>query len=474
MILGELFNFRILVIELVDAEILNTTLTVIGGGPGGYSAALRGAQLGADVVLIEKEKLGGICLNIGCIPSKLLLYTTGILKQVDNAVKAGTIRGTSHLDIKHLLNHKNSLINDMVTELEKLLKRNGIKVVYGHGRLSSVGIVEVDRKKRPLKINSNAIIIATGSSPSIPSIPGVLYADTTEYIPNIKRVPTSIVIIGGGPEGVEFANIFRDMGTDVTLVEAKDHLLPLEDDDVGKVLENILCESGVNVFLKTIVSGISESDGVKTVSIQQNGNKKKLVTEVVVVAMGRKPNIKNIGLDALSISTSNGLIQVDQNMATSIKGIFAVGDVVGGGLAHVASIQGTVATENALGLDTVYDGLAIPRCIYSHPQVATVGLNEKMAKSKGFDVIIGKSKMNKNIKSLIIGETQGFAKILVEFKSKKVLGVQIIGECASEVISEATLAIKLGATAKDISDIVHPYPTFSEALSEAAREIKLK
>jgi dihydrolipoamide dehydrogenase len=473
MTLKELFNFRILVIKIVDAEILNTTLTVIGGGPGGYSAALRGAQIGADVILIEKEKLGGICLNIGCIPSKLFLYTTGILKQVDNAVKAGTVRGISHLDIKHLLNHKNSLINDMVTELEKLLKRNRIKVVYGHGRLSSVGIVEVDRKKRPLKINSKAIIVATGSSPSIPSIPGLLHADTTDYLTDIKRVPTSIVIIGGGPEGVEFATIFRDMGTDVTVVEAMDHLLPFEDEEVGKVLEKVLRESGVNVFVKAIVLEISESDGVKTVSIQQNEDKKKLATEIVVVAMGRKPNIENIGLDALSISTSNGLIQVDQNMATNIKGIFAVGDVVGGGLAHVASTQGTVAAENALGLDTVYDDLVIPRCIYSRPQVATVGLNEKTAKSKGFDVRIGKSKMNKNIKSLIIGETQGFAKILVESKSEKVLGVQIIGEYASEVISEAALAIKLGATAKDISDIIHPYPTFSEALSEAAREIEI-
>jgi len=458
---------------LVDAEILNTTLTVIGGGPGGYSAALRGAQLGADVILIEKEKLGGICLNNGCVPSKLLLYATGILQQVHNAVKVGTLIGEARLDMNCLLTHKNRLISDMIAELETLFKRNGVQVVYGNGQLSSVGIVELDRKKGPLKIKSNAIIIATGSSPSIPSIPGVIHADTTEQLPDLKRVPNSVVIIGGGPEGIEFATIFRDMGTNVTVVEATDHLLPLEDEDVSKVLEKVLCESGVNVFVKTIVSEISESDGIRTVSIQQNEDKKKLSADVVVLAMGRKPNIENIGLDALSVSTTKGLIQVDQHMATNINGIFAVGDVVGGGFAHVASTQGAVAAENAFGLDTVYDGHAIPRCIYSRPQVAVVGLSEKTARSKGFDVKIGKSKMNKNVKSLLIGETQGFAKILVESTSKKVLGVHIVGEHASEVISEASLAIRLGATADDIGGIIHPYPTFSEALSEAAREIEM-
>jgi len=461
------------VIELVDTEILNTTLTVIGGGPGGYSAALRGAQFGADVILIEKEKLGGICLNIGCIPSKLFLHTTGILQYMHNAVKIGTLIGETRLDWNCLLTQKNRLINDMIIELEKLLERNGVQVVHGHGRLSSVGIVEVDGKKGPLKINSSAIIIATGSSPYIPSIQGVIHAVTPEHLPDLNRVPASMVIIGGGPEGVEFATIFRDMGIDVTLVEETDHLLPIEDEDVSRVLEKVLSESGVNVFVKTIVSGISESDGVRTVSIQQNEDKKKLETNVVVLAMGRKPNIENIGLESLSVTTKNGLIQVDPHMATNIKGIFAVGDVVGGGLAHVASTQGTVATENALGLDSLYDELAIPRCIYSRPQVAAVGLNEKTARSKGFDVRIGKSKMNKNVKALIIGETQGFTKIIVESISRKVLGVNIVGAHASEIISEASLAIRLGATVDDIAGTIHPYPTFSEALTDAARDIEI-
>jgi len=189
--------------------------------------------------------------------------------------------------------------------------------------------------------------------------------------------------------------------------------------------------------------------------------------------MGRKPNIENIGFEGLSVSTKNGLIQVDQHMTTNIKGIFAVGDVVGGGFAHVASTQGSVAAENALGLDSVYDGIVIPRCIYSRPQVAAVGLNEKTARSNGFDIKIGKSKMNKNVKALLIGETQGFTKILVESRSRKILGVHIVGENVSEVISEASLAIRLGATADDIASTVHPFPTFSEALTEAAREIEI-
>ena len=465
--------FEILVIELVEAEILNASLTVIGGGPGGYSAALRGVQLGSDVILIEKEKLGGNCLNIGCIPSKLLLHTTGILQHVHNAVKTGTLIGNVQLDWNGLLTQKNDLINDMITELEKLLLRNGVKVVHGHGRLSSVGIVEVDRKKGPLEINSNAIIIATGSRPSIPLIHGAMHAVTTTNLPDLSRVPASMVIIGGGPEGVEFATIFHDMGIDVTVLEETDHLLPIEDEDVSRILEKVLRESGVNVFVKTKVSGISESDGVKTVSIQQNEVKNKLKANVVVLAMGRKSNIENIGLEALSVATKNGLIQVDRHMATNIKGIFAVGDVTGGGLAHVASNQGTVAAENAFGLGSVYEGLTIPRCLYSRPQVAAVGLNEKTAKSKGFDVKIGKSKMNKNVKALLIGETQGFTKIVVESISRKILGVNIVGEHASEIISEASLAIRLGATVDYIAGTVHPYPTFSEALTEAAQDAEI-
>ncbi|MFQ6135456.1 MAG: dihydrolipoyl dehydrogenase family protein, partial [Nitrososphaerales archaeon] len=260
----------------------------------------------------------------------------------------------------------------------------------------------------------------------------------------------------------------REMGAEVTVVEVMDALLPLEDHDLGAHLEEVLRESGVEVMVKTAVLDISERGGVKTVSTRGGEGEERLEADMVVVAMGRSPNSENLGLEDLSIAVRDGWIVVDEHMATNVKGVYAVGDVVGGGLAHVASAQGLVAAENALGSKSIYDGRVVPRCIYTRPQVAAVGLTEKAAREEGLKLKIGRSYMSGNAKASVIGETTGFAKILAEASTGRVLGVHLMGEYASEVISEASLAMRLDATVGDIASTIHPYPTVSEVLREAA------
>ncbi len=449
---------------------MKVDLAVIGGGPGGYTAAIKGAQLGGDVILVEEEKLGGVCVNVGCIPSKVLLNSTAILSQVRGADVFGVKVREASLDLNGLMARKKAVIDGLVEEIEALLKKHGVRLVSGRGRLTSPRTVEVEGQERRFKVESRAVIIAMGSRPTVPSIPGVEYAVTTAYLPEITEVPGRVVFIGGGPEGVEFGTVLRDMGAEVTVVEVLDTLLPLEDQDIGVLLEEILSASGVEVKVKTTVQSISESGGVKTVSIQGAAGEERLEADLVVVAMGRSPNSENLGLEDFSVAVEDGWIVVDEHMATNVKDVYAVGDVVGGGLAHVASAQGAVAAENALGSESIYDGRVVPRCIYTRPQVAAVGLTEKAARAQGHNLKIRRSDMNKNAKASVVGETKGFVKILADASNGRILGVHIIGENASEVISEASLAMRLDAKVGDIASTVHPYPTVSDALREAAQD----
>jgi dihydrolipoamide dehydrogenase len=330
--------------------------------------------------------------------------------------------------------------------------------------------VEVEGQERRFKVESRAVILATGSRPAVPSIPGVEYVVTTAYLSEITEVPGRVVFIGGGPEGVEFGTVLRDMGAEVTVVEVLDTLMPLEDQDIGVFLAEILSASGVEVKVKTTVQSISESGEVKTVSIQGAAGEERLEADLVVVAMGRSLNSENLGLEDFSVAVEDGWIVVDDHMATNVKGVYAVGDVVGGGLVHVASAQGAVAAENALGSESIYDGRVVPRCIYTRPQVAAVGLTEKAARAEGFYLKIGRSDMKKNAKASVVDETKGFVKILADASNGRILGVHIIGENASEIISEASLAMRLDATVGDIASTIHLYPTVSDALREAARD----
>jgi len=448
---------------------LNADLAIIGGGPGGCSAAIRGAQLGGKVVLIEASKLGGVCLNTGCIPSKVLLNSARLVGQIRQAEKFGIQVGEPIPNIEQIMARKQVIVKKIVEDLTNLLDRSGVTIISGRGRIVSPKHIEVDQAEGHLQINCAATIIATGSRPASLPVNGVELAVTTERLVNLEELPQRIIMLGGGPEGVEFSTALNELGVKVTVVEMMETLLPTEDHEVGRYLERILTELGVGVRVATTALSISKKNSVKTVSIQGPKGRELLKADLVVLATGRRPNTKNLGLESLSVASQDGWITVDERMATNVKGLYAVGDVAGGGLAHVASEQGAVAAENAMGRASTFDERVIPRCLYTRPEIAAVGLTEEEARNQGLDFKIGRLKMGENDRSSILGEESGFAKVLVDVVTKRILGVYLVGACASEIISEAALAMQLNATVDDVARTIHPYPTVSNALRMAAR-----
>ncbi len=455
---------------MAPVERRKVDITVIGGGPAGYSAALRGAQLGAEVLLIEEKKLGGVCVNSACIPSKLLLYSTGVLNQVRNVAASGVRVGKISLDISTLMERNKAIINNMVARIATVLKKYKVKIIHGHGRITSPRSVQIDKQGRIFNVESRNIIIATGSRPKIPPIAGVEHAVTTEHLPNLSKIPNSVVIVGGGPEGVEYATVLRDMGVQTSIVEELNSLVPLEDDDIGIHLGRVLSEIGIDIQLKTNVLSISEECDVKNITCRSGEDVKLLKADMVILAMGRRPNSDNLGLEHLSLDIKDGWIVIDKHMATNIRGIYAAGDVVRGGFANVALAQGAVAAENALGLVSTYNGRLVPRCVFTRPEVATAGLTEKEAKAEGINLKVGFSKLTRNVKASLINNTNGFVKILADVSTNRILGVQMMCMNASEVISEASIAMHFNAKLNDIANIIHPYPTISESLRDAAQD----
>ncbi len=448
---------------------LKADLVVIGGGPGGCAAAVRGAQLGGRVILVEASKLGGVCVNVGCIPSKILLNSARLFDQIQRSDKFGIHINEPSPDMRRIMARKQVVVDKIVRGLAQLLDKNGVTVIHGRGRIISPRLVEVDSAEGHLRIDCNTIILATGSRPASLAVNGVDLAATTEHLVNLENLPKQVVILGGGPEGVEFSTALNDLGVKVTVVEMMNTLLPTEDHEVGQYLETLLNKRGIRVKLGTTVLSLSEKNSIKTVSIQSPKGREQLNADLVVLAAGRQPNTENLGLESMSVATQNGWIAVDERMATNVKGLYAVGDVAGGGLAHVASEQGAVAAENAMERESTYDYRVIPRCLYTRPEVAAIGLTEEEARSQGLDFKIGRLKTSENDRSSILGEEFGFAKVLVDATTKRILGAYLVGACASEIISEAALAMRLNATADDIARTIHPYPTVSNALRMAAQ-----
>jgi dihydrolipoamide dehydrogenase len=454
---------------LPRTDALKADLVVIGGGPGGCSAAVRGAQLGGQVILIEASKLGGTCVNTGCIPSKLLLNSTKLFGQMRQADRFGIQINEPAPDIKRIMARKKAVVNKIAKNLTNLLNINGVTTLSGRGRITSPNTVEVtDAEDRNLRIDCAAVIIATGSRPASLPVKGIALAVTTEYLVNLETLPQHVVILGGGPEGVEFSTILNELGVKVTVVEMMNRLLPTEDHEVSRYLETLLKEKGVEVKVGTTALSISETGNVKIVSTQSPTGQVQLNADLVVLAAGRRPNIENLGLESLGVATQNGWITVNKRMETNIKGLYAAGDAVGGGLAHVASEQGSVAAENAMGRESTYDKRIVPRCLYTQPEIAAVGLTEEEARNQGLNFKIGRMKMSENDRSSILGEESGFAKVLVDAATNRILGAYLVGACASEIISEASLAMNLNATADDVARTMHPYPTVSNALRIAA------
>lgn len=457
-------------------------LLVLGGGPGGYTAAIRGAQLGARVALVERDALGGTCLNRGCIPTKALVESARAHVLAREMCVFGVEVTGPRLNYASVMAHKERVVGRLVKGLEGLMRGNHIDVHRGNGVVRAPGRVEVRDAQppgtgfngtgvHPLNLGAKKIILATGSRPAglkIPGIDGPGVVSGEEAL-SLAELPESIVIIGGGVIGVEFACIYREFGAQVTIVEVLDRILPREDREVAAHLRQRLEKAGIAVLTGARVESIEGPRGAVGVILQHGGESKKLTATLVLVAVGRAANVEDLG--DLPLQFDRGFVATNERMETNVPGVYAIGDLRGGMLAHVASAEGIVAAENALGREAQMDYRAVPGCIFSFPEVASVGLSEEEAVNKGHDVTVGRFPFAASGRALAMEEADGFVKVVSDKKFGEVLGVHIIGPHASDLIGEAVLAMKLEATAEEMARTIHPHPTLTEALMEAGADV---
>ncbi len=445
-------------------------VAVLGGGPGGYVAAIRASQLGGRVALIECGKLGGTCVNKGCIPTKALLETVKLYNLLKRGGEFGIEVNNFKLNFKEALNKANSIGNEISEKLSILMEKKGVKVIYGFGRFKKPGVIEVSGKEN-IEVNAEKIIIASGSLPLKPSIPGVEGKNvlTTDEALKIEELPESLIVIGGGAVGIEFSTIFNDSDVNTCLIEMMPHILPGEDEEITDYLKQLMQDDGIKIYVNAKALKIEEENKSKIVYVSTPEGNKTIQGDTVLLAIGRKPLIENIGLENINVKVEGGKILVNDKMETNVPGVYAVGDVVGKFmLAHTAMQEGIVAAENAMGLNSKMDYRIVPRCVYSFPEAAFIGLNEKKAKEMFDSVETALFPFSANGRAKTIRESKGVIKIVFDKEIKEILGAQIIGLNASELIHEVALAMKLEATMEDLAYMIYAHPTLSEAIKEAA------
>lgn len=449
-------------------------VVIIGAGPGGYVAAIRAAQLGAQVTVVEDTEVGGTCLNRGCIPTKAIIASTEMLEKIKDFQEYGLeIKGEVSASLDRIIERKEKVVGTLVKGIKGLFKGLGIELIEGRGKVLGSGKVRATLKDGAQKEkDADKIIIATGSRPlKIPAFPfdgkSILSSDD---ILGLKEIPKSLIIIGAGVIGCEFATIFRSLGTEITIVEMLPHSVSTEDEEISEVLERELKKRKIKLILNTKVEKVIRENG-DVVATLTDGS--EIRAEKILVSIGRAFNTDNIGLEESGINKGKrGEILVNERMETNIPGIYAIGDVIGGMmLAHVASAEGLIAVENALGGNRGMDYRVVPSGIFTSPEIGSVGLREKDAIQKGYDIKIGRFPFRALGKAHASGEIAGMVKIIVDAKDDKVLGVHIIGPHATDLVHEAALAMKMGATAKDIAYTIHAHPTFSEAIMEASEDV---
>lgn len=453
-------------------------VVVIGGGPGGYVAAIRAAQLGAEVTLVEMNKIGGTCLNVGCIPTKALLHSAELYAAAKSGEKAGIIAENVTIDWPRVQANRVAISTQLSSGVAGLLAANGVEVIEGRAEFTgpkSLHVIETNGNTQD--IAADRIIIATGSVPSMPPIPGLAEnkncIDSTGAL-TLEQMPASMVIIGGGVIGIELACTYALFGTKVTVVEMMPRLMPVMDYELTQMAQKIMEDAGIEFLLETQVLGFEAGDvGAKVVIKDKSGAESKLEAEKVLVAVGRRSNVATLNLGAAGIVTERGHVVTNDHMETNVPGVYAIGDCAGRiMLAHAASTMGEIAAENAMGSPATYDERVCPSCVYMVPEFAYVGLNEEEAKAKGLDYKVGKFPLAANGKSLIMEETRGWIKILADAKTEKILGVHILGARATDIIAEAAIAMKMNATVKDVIDTIHAHPTVAEAMKEAALAVE--
>lgn len=449
-------------------------LLVIGSGPGGYVAAIRAAQLGMKVGVVEREYLGGICLNWGCIPTKALLKSAQVFEYIKHAEDYGIELGDRKPNFEKVISRSRDVANSMSRGINFLFRKNKIDVLEGEGKFKTKNKIEVTHDGSTKEYESDHIIVATGGrSKELPNlkIDGKYIIGYREALA-LKKIPKKMIIVGGGAIGVEFAYFYHTMGTEVTLVEFMDQgLLPREDPDISKELGKIFKKSGMNVLASTKVNKVTEEgDGLKVeIENVKKGTKEEMECDIVLSAVGISPNTENIGLDRIGIKTENGLIPVDEYYRTPVAGVYAIGDVVAGpALAHVASAEGIICVEKIAGESpTPLDYNNIPSCTYCIPEVASVGYTEAQAKEAGYNIKVGKFPFSASGKAKAAGAPEGFVKVIFDEKYGEWLGCHMIGYNVTEIIAEAVTARKLETTGREIISSVHPHPTISEAVMEA-------
>jgi dihydrolipoamide dehydrogenase len=447
---------------------------VIGSGPGGYVAAIRASQLGLKTAVVEKESLGGVCLNWGCIPTKSLLKSAQVFEYLKHAEDYGiVIDGEAKADFKKVVDRSRTVAEGMSKGVQFLFKKNKIEVINGTGKLKSKGVVTLtDNDGKTKDIEADHIILATGArSKELEN----LKQDGKKIIGyrkamTLDKLPGSMVVVGSGAIGSEFANFYATMGTKVTLVEFLPNVVPLEDEEVSKQLARSFKKSGMKVMTSSEVEKVDTSGKKCKVSIKTKKGEETVEADIVLSAVGITPNIENIGIEELGIDTEKGKIKVDEYYKTSVDGIYAIGDIVDGpALAHVASAEGITCVEKIAGHHPQpVDYGNIPGCTYTNPEVASVGMTEKAAKEAGYNIKVGKFPFTASGKASAAGAKEGFVKLVFDEKYGELLGAHMIGANVTEMIAELVVAKKLETTGEEIIKAVHPHPTMSEAVMEAA------
>jgi len=453
-------------------------IAIIGGGPGGYTAAIRAAQLNAEVTLIEKERVGGTCLNKGCIPTKVLLHTSGVYQAAKNFESIGIKVTGTKLDWGEVQRRKTEVVNKQVKGVENLLINNNVKKISGEGSFINKNQIKVKESDGSQTIvDFDYGIIATGSKPVVIPIPGIDLPGviTSDEALNLTEIPRSMVIIGGGVIGSEFAEVFSAVGCKVTIVEMLPNIVANMDRDIVSTLVFKFENSGVEIYTDTKVVSISRTEEGLAVNTESAGKSRTFSAEKVLLAIGRKPVTDNLKLENAGVLTNKGTVAVNKNMQTNVSNIYAIGDARGGVmLAHAASSEGIAAVESIMGMKPNIDFNTIPYCVYTKPELAGVGLTEDQAREKGYDVKIGLFPMSINGKAMIEDEQQGLVKYITDNATGEVLGLHISGPGATELIVEGALAVRLEATIEEITSTIHAHPTVAEALHEAAHAVHNK
>ncbi len=445
---------------------------VIGAGPGGYVAAIRLGQLGKKTAVVEKERVGGVCLNWGCIPSKALIHAASVVDELGHSGDIGiTAKGVS-IDFAKTQAWKEGVVKRLTDGIAQLLKMNGVEVIAGTASFRSATQIEVASSSGKDTVTADAFIVATGGRPF--EVPGFAFDGktviTSKEALSWTEVPASLVVIGGGVIGLELGTVYAKLGSKVTVVEMMDQLLPGTDPDLVKVVARGLKKRGVDVFLKAKALGTRKEKGKTVVEIEQEGKKESIPADKVLVAVGVKPNTEGLGLEKIGVAlTPKGFIKVNERLQSSVPTVYAIGDVAGPPmLAHKASKEGVVAAEIIAGKESRYDVRAIPGVIFTDPEVATVGMTEAQAKAAGHDVQVGAFPLTASGRGLSVGKNEGVVKVVGDRKTGRLLGLHVCAANASDMIAEGALAIEMGASVADVALTVHPHPTFSEGVMESA------